>query len=297
MLAIGPHLSIRNGFSAMGKEAVSLHADTFQFFLRSPRGGTAKEISGEDVQGLREILHAHGFPCILAHAPYTLNPCGKGRVQEYARMVMQDDLGRMESFFPGNLYNFHPGCHVGQGAEEGIRRTAQMLNEILWKDMHTTVLIETMSGKGSEIGCTFEQIRALLDQIQLQEKVGVCLDTCHAWDAGYDLREHLSDVLEEFDRVIGLERLKAVHLNDSMNPCGSRRDRHEKLGKGCLGKEAIRSIVREPRLKSLPFYLETPNDLDGYKKEIRMVRRMAEEAEEYDRMKKKKRGAYDENRG
>ncbi|MGN1185163.1 MAG: deoxyribonuclease IV [Oliverpabstia sp.] len=276
MLRIGCHLSSSKGFLHMGKEAVQIGANTFQFFTRNPRGSKAKEIDEKDVQAYHRFAREHGISQILAHAPYTLNPCSKdAHTREFALMTMEDDLKRME-YVPGNCYNFHPGSHVGQGAEEGIRLIADTLNQILKKEQHTTVLLETMAGKGTEVGRSFEEIRAILDKINLKDHMGVCLDTCHVYDAGYDIVNHLDQVLEEFDAVIGLERLKAIHMNDSKNPFASHKDRHEKIGEGSLGAETFRQMVNHPLLAGIPIYLETPNELDGYAREIQMLRDMEE---------------------
>lgn len=269
---LGCHLSSSKGFLHMGKEAVSIGADTFQFFTRNPRGSRAKEIKEKDVEAYLAYAAQHGIGTIVAHAPYTLNPCSADEhTREFARMTMKDDLKRME-YLPGNLYNFHPGSHVGQGIERGIELIADMLNGILTPGQHTTVLLETMSGKGSEVGSRFEELAAILERVKLKELMGVCLDTCHVYDAGYDIAGSLDGVLEEFDRVIGLERLRAVHVNDSKNPFESHKDRHEKIGEGALGFDALYRVVHHPRLSGLPFCLETPNELSGYAKEIRMLR-------------------------
>ena len=274
MLRIGCHLSSSKGFLHMGKEAVQIGANTFQFFTRNPRGSKAKEIDEKDVQAYHKFAEEHGISRILAHAPYTLNPCSKdAHTREFALMTMEDDLKRME-YVPGNCYNFHPGSHVGQGAEEGIRLIADTLNQILKKEQHTTVLLETMAGKGTEVGRSFEEIRAILDKIDLKDHMGVCLDTCHVYDAGYDIVNHLDQVLEEFDAVIGLECLKAIHMNDSKNPFASHKDRHEKIGEGSLGTETFRQMVNHPLLAGIPIYLETPNELDGYARAIQMLRDM-----------------------
>lgn len=276
MLRIGCHLSSSKGFLAMAKTAESIGAATFQFFTRNPRGGAAKEWLSEDIRAMLEYFEKAGIAKPLAHAPYTLNACAKEeRTREFALETFADDLRRLE-MIPGVMYNFHPGSHVGQGAEEGIRLIADTLNRSLWQEMHTIVLLETMAGKGSEVGGSFAELRAVIDRVELSDKLGVCLDTCHVWDGGYDIVEHLDDVLEEFDRVIGLERLCAIHINDSMNPCGSHKDRHEKIGHGHIGLEAFGRIVTHPALKDLPFYLETPNELDGYQSEIAMLRGMTE---------------------
>ena len=272
MLHIGCHLSSSDGFLAMGNTALSIEADTFQFFTRNPRGSKAKAIDEEDAKALMELMKVHRFPVILAHAPYTLNPCSATeKTREFARLTMEDDLKRME-FTPGQLYNFHPGSHTGQGAEKGIEEIAALLNELLKPEQTTTVLLETMAGKGSEVGRTFEELSAILKKVKLQEKMGVCLDTCHIWDGGYDIVNDLEGVVEQFDRIIGLDRLKAIHLNDSLNGCGSHKDRHACIGAGKIGLEALTGVINHPRLKHLPFFLETPNDLEGYKKEIALLR-------------------------
>lgn len=256
----------------MGKEAVNIGANTFQFFTRNPRGGAAKAIDEADVQAFLTFAKEHEFGKIIAHAPYTLNACSADeRTREFAFEVMTDDLKRME-YVPGNYYNFHPGSHVKQGAEVGIAMIAEMLNKILTPELHTTVLLETMAGKGSEVGRSFEELRAILDRVELSDQMGVCLDTCHVYDAGYDIVGNLDGVLEEFDRILGLERLCAIHLNDSKNPFGSHKDRHEKIGQGSIGLEAITRIVNHPSLRELPFLLETPNELAGYAKEIALLK-------------------------
>lgn len=225
-----------------------------------------------DVQAMLDCFEKTGIAKPLAHAPYTLNACAReARTREFALETMGDDLRRLE-MIPGAMYNFHPGSHVGQGAEEGIRLIADALNRTLWQEMGTTVLLETMAGKGSEVGRSFEELRAVIDRVELSDKMGVCMDTCHIWDGGYDIVSHLDEVLQEFDDILGLERLKAIHINDSMNPCGARKDRHEKIGQGYIGEEAFRRIVNHPKLKDLPFYLETPNELDGYQSEIRLLK-------------------------
>ena len=272
MLHIGCHLSSSDGFLAMGNTALSIEADTFQFFTRNPRGSKAKAIDEEDAKALMELMKVHRFPVILAHAPYTLNPCSATeKTREFARLTMEDDLKRME-FTPGQLYNFHPGSHTGQGAEKGIEEIAALLNELLKPEQTTTVLLETMAGKGSEVGRTFEELAAILKKVKLQDKMGVCLDTCHIWDGGYDIVNNLEGVVEQFDRIIGLDRLKAIHLNDSLNGCGSHKDRHACIGAGKIGLEALTGVINHPRLKHLPFFLETPNDLEGYKMEIALLR-------------------------
>lgn len=272
MLTIGCHLSSAKGYTAMAKEAEKIHANTFQFFTRNPRGARAKEINPEDVKIFHKKAKEQGIAQILAHAPYTLNACSADEsVREFAVNIMRDDLQRME-YTPGNCYNFHPGSHVKQGPETGIAYIAQMLNELLKKDQSTTVLLETMAGKGSEVGRNFEELREILDRVELQEKMGVCLDTCHVYDAGYDIVTDLDGVLTEFDKVIGLNRLRAVHLNDSMFGLSSHKDRHARIGEGKIGQEAIVRVINHPALSHLPFYLETPNDLEGYAREIALLR-------------------------
>ena len=276
MLYIGCHLSSSKGFAAMGRQALELEANTFQFFTRNPRGSRAKDLDTADAAALTELMASHGFGPVIAHAPYTLNLCsGEEKNRAFARETMADDLRRLE-FLPGQLYNFHPGSHVGQGTDTGVALIAEALNQILRPDQSTTVLLETMAGKGSEVGGRFEELRAILDQVELSGKMGVCLDTCHVSDAGYDIIHDLDGVLTEFDRILGLDRLKAIHLNDSKNPPGSRKDRHACLGEGTIGLEALTRIVRHPALKHLPFCLETPNDLPGYAREIALMREAAE---------------------
>ena len=273
---IGCHLSSSKGFAAMGRQALELGADTFQFFTRNPRGSRAKDLDTADAAALTDLLAQRRFAPVIAHAPYTLNLCGaREENRAFALETMADDLGRLEHL-PGQLYNFHPGSHVGQGAEAGVGLIARGLNALLRPDQTTTVLLETMAGKGSEVGGSFAELRAILDRVELGEKMGVCLDTCHVWDAGYDIAGNLDGVLAEFDRVIGLDRLRAVHLNDSKNPLGSRKDRHACIGEGAIGLEALVRIVRHPALKDLPFCLETPNDLAGYAREIALLRQAAE---------------------
>ena len=274
---IGSHISASKGFEAMGKQALKLGANTFAFFTRNPRGGKAKEIDPADVDKLLALMEEHHFGKLVAHAPYTMNLCAaKENVRNFSMEMFQDDLKRMD-YLPGNYYNFHPGSHVGQGAEQGIEMIAEVLNGALFEEQTTTVLLETMAGKGSEVGRSFEELRPILDRVECQEKMGVCLDTCHIWDGGYDVVDHLDDVLNEFDQVIGLDRLKAIHLNDSMNPLGAHKDRHEKIGQGHLGLEAITRIINHPALKELPFILETPNDDEGYTNEIAMLRKLRKE--------------------
>ncbi len=271
MLKIGCHLSASGGYMRMGKQIISMGGNTFQFFTRNPRGGSAKPVDEADAAAFRAFAVENGIPVILAHAPYTLNGCSADpAIRDFAARTMADDLRRME-YVPGNLYNFHPGSHVGQGMETGISMIADMLNGILKPDMNTTVLLETMAGKGSEVGGRFEELREILDRVSLKERMGVCLDTCHVNDAGYDIVNNLDGVLEEFDRIIGLDRLKAIHINDSKNPLGAHKDRHEKIGEGFIGTEGILRVMRHPALRELPFYLETPNELDGYEREIRML--------------------------
>ena len=276
-MVIGCHLSVSKGFAAMGSQALSIGANTFQFFTRNPRGGKAKEIDKKNVEELKELMSNNNFGTILAHAPYTLNPCSKDeKTREFALQTMADDLKRME-YFPGNLYNFHPGSHVGQGIDKGIELISVQLNTVLTEDMSTTVLLETMAGKGSEVGSRFEEIKAIIDNTRLNEKLGVCLDTCHIFDAGYDIVNNLNGVLEEFDRIVGIERLKAIHLNDSMNYLGCHKDRHQKIGLGRIGIDAFERIINHPSLNKLPFFLETPNELDGYAEEIKTLRKLYRE--------------------
>ena len=271
-LYIGNHTTSSKGYAKMARQMIANGGNTFAFFTRNPRGGRAKEIDPEDVRKFLELTEEYKFGKIVAHAPYTLNACAaKENIREFARETMADDLKRME-WTPGNYYNFHPGSHVGQGAEAGVRMIAEMLNEVLTEDQTTTVLLETMSGKGTEMGRNFEELRQILDLVEKKDKMGICLDTCHVWDAGYDIVEHLDEVLKEFDRIIGLERLKAIHLNDSMNPLGSHKDRHARLGEGQIGPEALQRIVCHEKLQGLPFILETPNDDEGYAAEIAMVK-------------------------
>lgn len=276
MLHIGCHLSASKGYLAMGREALSIGADTFQYFSRNPRGGNAKAFDANDASALISFMNEHHFAPVVTHAPYTLNPCAANPdVLDFARRALREDLTRLE-FFPGALYNLHPGSHVGQGVSAGIDRIAETLNAAMQDGLHTTVLLETMAGKGSEIGSTFEELRAIIDRIAQNEHVGICLDTCHVSDAGYDIISDLDGVLTQFDKAIGLSRLRAIHLNDSMNPPGSRKDRHQKIGQGAIGADAFRRIVSHPALKALPFLLETPNDLSGYATEIRLLREWAE---------------------
>lgn len=273
MLNIGCHLSISKGYEYMGKEVLKINANTFQFFTRNPRGGKIKELNKEDIDKLLKIMQENNFAKILAHAPYTMNLCSdKEDIREFAKNMMKEDLERME-YLPGNMYNFHPGSHVGQGVEKGIEYIVKALNEVLTEEQNTIVLLETMAGKGTEIGRSFEEIKEIMDKVNLKEKLGICLDTCHINDAGYDV-SNIDKVLEEFDKIIGLKYLKAIHLNDSMNERGSHKDRHQKIGEGTIGIKNIEKIINNPILKKLPFYLETPNDLDGYAKEIELLRKL-----------------------
>lgn len=274
MLTIGSHLSSSKGFLHMGKEAAKIGANTFQFFTRNPRGSKAKKIDEDDVRAFLEYQKEAGIEVILAHAPYTLNACSKDeKTREFARLTMEDDLKRME-YVPGNYYNFHPGSHTGQGIPEGIRLITELLNEIIKPEQNTIILLETMAGKGTEVGSRFEELCQILEGVKYPEKMGVCLDTCHVYDAGYDLVHHLDEVLDEFNRIIGLEKLKAIHLNDSKNPFESHKDRHEKIGEGSIGLSGFERIINHPALKSLPFYLETPNELDGYAREIALLKQL-----------------------
>jgi len=278
MLTIGCHLSSSKGYTAMGRQALEIGANTFQFFTRNPRGGRAKDIDEKDVKQFLELAGTNGIDVILAHAPYTLNACSADeKIREFAVQTMEDDLKRME-FTPGNFYNFHPGSHVGQGVETGIDYISGMLNQLLKPEQTTVVLLETMAGKGSEVGSRFQELKAILDQVERQEKMGVCLDTCHVYDAGYDIVNDLDGVLEEFDRVIGLDKLKAIHMNDSKNPFSSHKDRHEKIGEGSIGIEAMARIINHPKLSGLPFFLETPNEIDGYAREIKVLKELYQEA-------------------
>lgn len=271
-LVIGCHLSSSKGYLAMGKTALSIGANTFQFFTRNPRGGKAKAVDPQDAAALMKLAEENNFGPLLAHAPYTMNPCAaEPRLLEFAEMVMTEDLQALE-YLPGNLYNFHPGSHVKQGTEIGIGKIAAMLNRVLFAGQQTTVLLETMAGKGSEVGRSFEELAAILDKVQLQDKMGVCLDTCHIFDAGYDIVNSLDEVLTSFDKLIGLDSLKAIHLNDSLNTLGSRKDRHACIGAGNIGLEALTAVINHPALKNLPFYLETPNELPGYAAEIKLLR-------------------------
>ncbi len=268
---IGCHLSATKGYLAMGKEALQLGGNTFQFFTRNPRGGKAKELDANDAAQFLVLAGANDFAVIMAHAPYTLNACSSdARVRAFAFEVLKDDLQRLE-YTPHSYYNFHPGSHVGAGIESGIEMIAEVLNEVLQPEQTTTVLLETMAGKGSEVGSRFEELRRIIDRVGLGTKLGVCLDTCHVYDAGYDIVNDLDGVLAEFDAVLGLERLRAIHLNDSKNPFNSHKDRHEKIGEGSLGLEAIKRIINHSALRDLPFFLETPNEPEGYAKEIALL--------------------------
>lgn len=276
-LYVGCHLSTSDGYEAMGKTALSIGATTFAFFTRNPRGGNAKPIDPDDVAALRSLMEANGFGKLVAHAPYTMNLCSaKAETVDFARRAMTDDLERME-FLPGNYYNFHPGSHVKQGVDRGVELIVEGLNATIEPGMRTTVLLETMAGKGTEVGRSFEELARIIEGVDHDESLGVCLDTCHVWDAGYDIVDDLDGVLDEFDRVIGLDRLRALHLNDSKNPCGSHKDRHEKIGEGHIGKETFSAVVTNPRLSGLPMILETPNDLLGYSEEIALMRGFASE--------------------
>ena len=275
MFRIGCHLSVSKGFYNMGRQALSIGADTMQFFTRNPRGSKAKEIDPADVKKFLDFCKDNNIGSLLAHAPYTLNPCSSNpETRQFALETMQDDLKRL-SLLPGCMYNFHPGSHTGQGTQTGIEQIAELLNTIITEDQTTVILLETMAGKGSEVGGSFEELAAIINRVNLKSKIGVCLDTCHVHDAGYDIRNDPDSVAAEFDRIIGLDYLKAVHINDSMNERGARKDRHAKIGEGYIGIDAFERIVNHPAFRSLPFYLETPNELDGYKKEIELLRRIA----------------------
>lgn len=272
MLYIGCHLSYSKGYEAMGRQALEIDANTFAFFTRNPRGGAAKAIDETDAAALRELLDKNSFGRLVAHAPYTMNACAADEnIRRFAREAMTGDLIRMEAT-PHNYYNFHPGSHVKQGVDVGIKLITEQLNECLTAEQTTTVLLETMAGKGSEMGRSFDELRAIIDGVELKDKLGICLDTCHVWDGGYDIVNNLDGVLEEFDRIIGLDRLKAIHLNDSLNPLGSHKDRHAKIGEGQIGADALIRVINHPKLKNLPFILETPNDIEGYAREIKFLR-------------------------
>ena len=272
MLHIGCHLSCSNGYLAMGKQALSIGADTFQFFTRNPRGGSVKPFDQADADALNVLMQENSFAPVLAHAPYTLNAAAADpRVREFAFRTMREDLERL-AHLPNAMLNFHPGSHVKQGTDAGVRLISEMLDEVYTSELPTTVLLETMAGKGSEVGRSFEELRAIMDTSKAGDRLGVCLDTCHVFDGGYDIVNHLDDVLEAFDRVIGFQRLKAIHLNDSKNPMNSHKDRHEKIGEGAIGLEATVRIINHPALRHLPFYLETPNEIEGYAREIALLR-------------------------
>ncbi len=277
MLKIGCHLSTTKGFENMGKEALEIGANTFQFFTRNPRGGKAKDINQKDIDAFLKLAKDNNFGVLLAHAPYTLNACSADEnTRKFAKEMMADDLIRME-YTPNNLYNFHPGSHVKQGTEVGINYIVELLNEVIKPEQTTTILLETMAGKGTEVGRSFEEIAEIISRVELKDHMGVCLDTCHVYDAGYDIVNDLDNVLDEFDRIIGLDKLKAIHLNDSKNPFKSHKDRHEKIGEGFIGLEGVKRIINHPKLRHLPFFLETPNELDGYAKEIELLRSIYEE--------------------
>ena len=272
MLYIGNHTSSSKGYAAMGRQIVKNGGNTFAFFTRNPRGGNAKAIDPADVAKFQEIAREHEFGKIVAHAPYTLNACAaKENLRDFARNTFSDDLKRMEAT-PGNYYNFHPGSHVGQGIEVGIQKIAEVLNAVLTEEQTTTVLLETMAGKGSEVGSHFQELRAIMDLVEKRDKLGICLDTCHVWDGGYDIVNDLDGVLTEFDRIIGLDHLKAIHLNDSLNPLGSHKDRHARIGEGQIGLDALVRVIRHPALEGKPFILETPNDDEGWTREIALLR-------------------------
>ncbi|MEE1304296.1 MAG: deoxyribonuclease IV [Agathobacter sp.] len=272
MIYRGNHLSSTKGFLAMGKAATKLGGDTFSFFTRNPRGGAAKAIVPEDAQALVDYMKENSFGRLVAHAPYTMNVCAaKPETKAFSVQMMIEDMERME-YVPGNYYNFHPGSHVGQGTEAAIPMIAEAINSALKQEHTTTILLETMAGKGTEVGRSFEELQAIIELVELKDKIGVCLDTCHVWDGGYDIVNNPDGVLEEFDRVIGLDRLKAIHFNDSMNDCGSHKDRHARIGEGRIGMEAMRRIASHPLLQGKPFILETPNDDEGYKAEIALMK-------------------------
>lgn len=278
MLTIGCHLSISKGYLHMGEEALSLGANTFQYFTRNPRGGKARTFDEADMKALEAFMKEHAFGKILGHAPYTMNTCAADPgLRGFAKNMMREDLERLE-YLPGNLYNFHPGSHVKQGVDQGIEYIVEALNEALFEGMQTKVLLEVMAGKGTEVGRTFEEIARIIDGVKLKEYMGVCLDTCHIHEGGYDVIDGLDGVVDEFDRIIGLDYLQAIHLNDSKNPRGAHKDRHEKIGEGHIGLEAITRIINHPAFRKLPFYLETPNELDGYAKEIALLRSVYKEA-------------------
>lgn len=274
MLNIGCHLSLSKGFEAMGKDAMKIGANTFQFFTRNPRGGSARELDHKDIAGLSKLVEDNKFAPLLAHAPYTLNLCSSNpATRKFAKEMMADDLSRLAQL-PCHLYNFHPGSHTQQGTEVGIQQIVEALNEVITEDQKTIMLLETMAGKGSEVGRKFEELAAIIDGVKLKDKMGVCLDTCHIFEGGYDIVSDLEAVIEHFDEVVGLDRLHAIHLNDSKNPLGARKDRHEKIGEGTIGLDTIKAVINHPKLKHLPFFLETPNELEGYQTEIELLRKL-----------------------
>mgnify|MGYP005755085595 FL=1 len=276
MLKIGCHLSVAKGYAAMANDAVKIGADVFQFFSRNPRGGKAREIDLDDINKFKDICEKSVLGPFLVHAPYTLNPCSKDeKTRSFALEAMSGDIERLDTYFGGGLYNFHPGSHVGQGIDEGVRLIAETINKAVKADSQTTILLETMAGKGTEVGGKFEELRRIIDLVDERVKIGVCMDTCHVFDAGYDIVNNIDSVLEEFDSVVGIERLKAVHINDTMNPIGSHKDRHQKIGQGFIGIETFERIINHPYLKNLPFYLETPNELEGYAEEIRLLKSLS----------------------
>ncbi len=276
MLKIGCHLSVAKGYAAMANDAVKIGADVFQFFSRNPRGGKAREIDLDDINKFKDICEKSVLGPFLVHAPYTLNPCSKDeKTRSFALEAMSGDIERLDTYFGGGLYNFHPGSHVGQGIDDGVRLIAETINKAVKADSQTTILLETMAGKGTEVGGKFEELRRIIDLVDERVKIGVCMDTCHVFDAGYDIVNNIDGVLEEFDSVVGIEHLKAVHINDTMNPIGSHKDRHQKIGQGFIGIEAFERIINHPYLKNLPFYLETPNELEGYAEEIRLLKSLS----------------------
>lgn len=275
MLTIGAHMSIAKGYAHMGKETLSIGANALQFFARNPRGAKARAIDEKDMEVFAGLFRADGLHCVVAHAPYTMNACSNDEhLRGLAVEMMAGDLKIME-YFPGNFYNLHPGSHVGQGVETAVEQIADALNKVLYPEMHTTVLLETMAGKGTEVGRSFEELRKIIDRVEYKDRIGVCMDSCHVWDAGYDIADRLDDVLKEFDGIIGLDRLKAFHLNDSLYERGSHKDRHALLGEGKIGMEALLAMVRHPALKNLPFLLETPTDTKGHEAEIRKIKELA----------------------
>lgn len=277
MLNIGCHLSLSKGYAAMVKDALSINANTFQFFTRNPRGGAARTLDPKDIQEMSSLLEENNFAPLLAHAPYTLNLCSSNaETRQFAKEMMQDDLNRLAQL-PCHLYNFHPGSHTKQGVEVGIAQIVDALNEVITENQPTIMLLEAMAGKGSEVGSKFEELAKIIDGVHLKHKMGVCIDTCHIYEAGYDIVTDLNAVIELFDEIVGLDRLHAIHLNDSKNPLGARKDRHEKIGEGSLGLETLKNVINHPKLKHLPFYLETPNELDGYAEEIKVLRNLYQE--------------------